>query len=373
MRRPLQLPSLSRIRCAGMVPGPTVPVPNQYRLRDRSHLRDQNRHRLRSHEPPCSRSDESPPCQVWHGPPNLARAWWRYGSTGRTGVGDGRGWGVQAVWVPGPAHRKIGRHDVSAFAGAGAWQLVLRYCGGRAAGPSWSGPPGRLPDPRRRSRRPRQPSRPRWPDGDCRGVDGGRLVAVLAGTDQRVEHWRQTGERFPVAVWASRHLAEFLRYVKDDRLSAMWWLIALRGLRRGEAAGPRWVDVDLDARVVMISQQRIAYGHTIAVGPPKTAASRRTIALDRHTVQLLRPPPPPTRRTAGSRACVAGLRYVFTTDLSAPCIPTGSPADSATSSKPPGCRRCGCTTCATALPASPTPLGPISRRCRSNSGTPASC
>src|SRR6266511_3956973 len=76
--------------------------------------------------------------------------------------------------------------------------------------------------------------------------------------------------------------------VADDRLFAMWWLIALRGLRRGEAAGLRWVDVDLDQKIIMIEQQRLAYGHTVAIGPPKTAASRRTIALDRITVRLLR-------------------------------------------------------------------------------------
>jgi hypothetical protein len=40
----------------------------------------------------------------------------------------------------------------------------------------------------------------------------------------------------------------------------------------------------------MISQQRIAFGHTTPVGPPKTAASRRTIALDKTTVRLLRLP-----------------------------------------------------------------------------------
>jgi hypothetical protein len=38
----------------------------------------------------------------------------------------------------------------------------------------------------------------------------------------------------------------------------------------------------------MVGQQRIAYGHTVSVGPPKTAASRRCIALDRYTVRLLR-------------------------------------------------------------------------------------
>jgi hypothetical protein len=44
----------------------------------------------------------------------------------------------------------------------------------------------------------------------------------------------------------------------------MWWLIALRGLRRGEAAGLRWADLDLAQRVIMIDQQ------------PTTAPTRRT-------------------------------------------------------------------------------------------------
>jgi integrase len=107
-------------------------------------------------------------------------------------------------------------------------------------------------------------------------------------TDHRVDAWLRGAPRPSVTVWTAQQLAVFLASVADDRLFAMWWLIALRGLRRAEAAGLRWVDVDLHQRVVMIEQQRIAYGHTVAVGPPKTKASRRTIALDRTTVRLLR-------------------------------------------------------------------------------------
>jgi integrase len=70
-------------------------------------------------------------------------------------------------------------------------------------------------------------------------------------------------------------------------VDAMWWLIALRGLRRGEAAGLRWVDVDLDGAVVVICQQRITFGHTTIDRPPKTAASRRTSALDKTTIRIL--------------------------------------------------------------------------------------
>jgi integrase len=140
-------------------------------------------------------------------------------------------------------------------------------------------------------------------------------------TDHRVETGRQTGQRSAVAVWTTQQLAAFLDVVADDRLFAMWWLIALRGLRRGEAAGLRWVDVDLEHKVVMIEQQRLAYRRTVTVGPPKTAASRRTIALDRATVRLLRVHLQRQRaeRRAGARWHESG--YVFTTPDGAPLHP----------------------------------------------------
>ena len=71
-------------------------------------------------------------------------------------------------------------------------------------------------------------------------------------TAQRVEAWQQTGERPSVAVWTTEQTATFLTFGAQDRLAVMWWLIALRGLRRGEAAGLRWADVDLDAGVFMV-------------------------------------------------------------------------------------------------------------------------
>src|SRR5215831_4800272 len=102
----------------------------------------------------------------------------------------------------------------------------------------------------------------------------------------------------------------------------MWWLVALRGLRRGEAAGLRWVDVDLDEQVVMISQQRITFGQTTTVGPPKSAASCRTIALDRMTVRVLRA----HRRLQMEEATKAGelwveTGYVFTDPKGEPLNP----------------------------------------------------
>jgi hypothetical protein len=60
----------------------------------------------------------------------------------------------------------------------------------------------------------------------------------------------------------------------------------------------------------------------VAVGPPKTAASRRTIALDRHTVRALRTHR--RRQRAEQRAAGEGWQesgYVFTTADGAPLHP----------------------------------------------------
>ncbi|XVQ07249.1 site-specific integrase [Spirillospora sp. CA-255316] len=62
----------------------------------------------------------------------------------------------------------------------------------------------------------------------------------------------------------------------------------MRGLRRGEAAGLRWCDVDLDEGTAVICRQLQRRDGRLTVCPPKTAHSTRVIALDRTTVAALR-------------------------------------------------------------------------------------
>jgi len=107
-------------------------------------------------------------------------------------------------------------------------------------------------------------------------------------TPGRVEHWQRTGERPAVAVWTAAQTAQFLRSIAGHRLYAAYHLIALRGLRRGEAAGLRWCDVDLDGKTAMISQQLQQYDGHLVVCPPKTPHSIRAIALDHTTIAALR-------------------------------------------------------------------------------------
>lgn len=59
-------------------------------------------------------------------------------------------------------------------------------------------------------------------------------------------------------------------------------------MRRGEALGLRWSDLDLDAGRASVVQTVIVVNHQIRIGSPKTAAGRRTVALDTGTVAALK-------------------------------------------------------------------------------------
>jgi len=111
---------------------------------------------------------------------------------------------------------------------------------------------------------------------------------AVVWTPYRIEQWRRTGERPPVAVWTAQQTAQFLASIEGHRLYAAYHLIALRGLRRGEAAGLRWCDIDLDGKTAVISQQLQQYDGRLAICPPKTPHSTRVIALDHTTVAALR-------------------------------------------------------------------------------------
>jgi integrase len=115
-----------------------------------------------------------------------------------------------------------------------------------------------------------------------------RRPRAVVWTPGRVEHWQRIGERPAVAVWTAAQTAQFLHSIKGHRLYAAYHLIALRGLRRGEAAGLRWRDVELDGKTAMISQQLQQYDDKLAVCPPKTPHSARAIALDHTTAAALR-------------------------------------------------------------------------------------
>jgi integrase len=89
--------------------------------------------------------------------------------------------------------------------------------------------------------------------------------------------------------WDAATLRRFLGESSEsgDRLHALWILLAMTGMRRGEALGLRWSDVDLDAGRLRVVQTVIQVRSKVTIGEPKTARGRRPIALDAGTVAVL--------------------------------------------------------------------------------------
>jgi integrase len=93
-----------------------------------------------------------------------------------------------------------------------------------------------------------------------------------------------------VQTWTAEQLREFLSFTASsgDRNHALWVLLATTGMRRGEALGLRWQDVDLNTGRLRVVQTLLSINGKIAVSEPKTARGRRPIALDPATVAVLR-------------------------------------------------------------------------------------
>jgi integrase len=89
-------------------------------------------------------------------------------------------------------------------------------------------------------------------------------------------------------TWSAEQLAAFLSSQHDDRRYALWHTLAMTGLRRGEALGLRWQDVDLEAARLCVRRALVPCGKEVLVSEPKTARGRRVVALDPETVAVLR-------------------------------------------------------------------------------------
>jgi len=95
-------------------------------------------------------------------------------------------------------------------------------------------------------------------------------------------------------VWAVEELRAFLaqRAQAQDELLIAWSLLAATGMRRGEALGLRWADVDFDGsrlsvrRSATISKEKDG-GKVIDIGPPKSGKPR-TIDCDPQTLAALK-------------------------------------------------------------------------------------
>lgn len=91
--------------------------------------------------------------------------------------------------------------------------------------------------------------------------------------------------------WTMEQVRRFRAAADADEELAVAWRLALSiGLRRGEVAGLRWQDLQLDGDKPKLSvlETRLTAGGKTYKGGPKTRNGRRTLTLDAKTAAMLR-------------------------------------------------------------------------------------
>jgi integrase len=130
--------------------------------------------------------------------------------------------------------------------------------------------------------------------------------------------------KYEHTTWTAEQLAQFLDSIEGERLAAAFVLLATTGMRRGEALGLRWGDVDLAAGRLSIVQTITTVRDKMVMSPPKTARSRRSVSLDPVTVAALRE----HRRRQNEERLRAGEAWfgigdlVFTNEVGEPVHPS---------------------------------------------------
>ncbi len=90
------------------------------------------------------------------------------------------------------------------------------------------------------------------------------------------------------ATWSAEELSQFLNAIRDDPYFEVYFTLATTGLRRGEVLGLRWSGVDLDNGSLSVVRTRTMASSKEVEGETKSDRSRRRLALDPLTVEVLR-------------------------------------------------------------------------------------
>ncbi|NMO53425.1 site-specific integrase [Actinoplanes sp. TBRC 11911] len=97
--------------------------------------------------------------------------------------------------------------------------------------------------------------------------------------------------RLELVCWSNEEAGAFLRYCHDvdDLLADLFELMICTGMRKGEALGLKWTDIDFALQMLFVRRTLISVDncHT-EFSDPKTPYSRSWIALSRRAVDALR-------------------------------------------------------------------------------------
>ncbi len=127
-------------------------------------------------------------------------------------------------------------------------------------------------------------------------------------------------EQYEIRPFTVEEAKRFLAAIKGDRLEALYSVALTMGLRQGEALGLRWQDVDLDLGYLRVTKQLQRIDGRFVLVEPKTARSRRTLAIPPAIVPTLRDHKLRQDREYTPHPNANSLRLVFTR-------PDGEPLD----------------------------------------------
>lgn len=155
-------------------------------------------------------------------------------------------------------------------------------------------------------------------------VEAGRLPANPAwGARPRLKK----SERYEPVIWPPETLCAFLDFSGTDELGAVWNVLALTGMRRGEALGLRWSDLTPRYKHVTVKRALVQVNRSTYVSAPKGTQGRNidlmaatAAALREHRRKIVR------RRRRSGEEPLQPSDFVFTR-------PSGQPLDPSTTSQ----------------------------------------
>lgn len=95
-------------------------------------------------------------------------------------------------------------------------------------------------------------------------------------------------EEYEPVVLGSSEAKDFIRAAKGHRLEAFFVVALALGLRRGEALGIKWEDIDFEDRTLTIRRTLQRVDGKLQILPTKTVRSRRRIRLPSELIFVLR-------------------------------------------------------------------------------------
>jgi integrase len=112
-----------------------------------------------------------------------------------------------------------------------------------------------------------------------------RLDLVARNVTEAVEAPRDQPK--PKPTWSAEEIGRFLQAARTSHYGPIWLLFAMTGMRRGEALGLRWADIDWAGRCLVVSQAMVMVEGKRTISQPKNR-KRRTIPLTQEMMQALR-------------------------------------------------------------------------------------